>query len=57
LGFHITREHRVVGRELVAADRGSSRWISDVFGDHALARELQGYEQRYANAEYREVLD
>jgi hypothetical protein len=57
LGFHITREHRVVGRELVAADRGSSRWISDVFEDHTPARELQGYEQRYANAEYREVLD
>jgi hypothetical protein len=34
-----------------------SRWISDVFGDHALARELQGCERRYANEKYREVLD
>ena len=24
-----------------------SRWIGDVFGDHALARELQGHERRY----------
>jgi hydroxymethylpyrimidine pyrophosphatase-like HAD family hydrolase len=24
-----------------------SRWLADVFGDHALARELQGYERQY----------
>ncbi|MNC85137.1 hypothetical protein D3C83_07170 [compost metagenome] len=24
-----------------------SRWIADVFGDHALARELRAYEQQY----------
>jgi hydroxymethylpyrimidine pyrophosphatase-like HAD family hydrolase len=33
-----------------------SRWVSDVFGDHALARELQTYESRYAKAEYAEAL-
>ena len=27
--------------------RDFSRWIADVFGDHALARELQGYEREY----------
>ena len=34
-----------------------SRWISDVFGDHALARELQTYERRYAKEDYREALE
>jgi hypothetical protein len=34
-----------------------SRWIGDVFGDHALARELHGYERRYAKEKYREVLE
>ena len=34
-----------------------SRWISDVFGDHALARELQGYERQYAKGRYREALE
>ena len=34
-----------------------SRWISDVFGDHALARELQSYEQRYVKEDYREALE
>ena len=33
-----------------------SRWISDVFGDHALARELQGYERRYVTEDHREML-
>ena len=27
-----------------------SRWIADVFGDRALARELQGYEREYVNS-------
>jgi hydroxymethylpyrimidine pyrophosphatase-like HAD family hydrolase len=34
-----------------------SRWLSDVFGDHALARELQGYERRYAKEKYRDALE
>ena len=34
-----------------------SRWIGDVFGDHALARELQGHERRYEMTEYRDALD
>ena len=34
-----------------------SRWISHVFGDHALARELEGYERRYAREEHREALE
>jgi hypothetical protein len=34
-----------------------SRWIGDVFGDHALARELQGYERRYASQTYPEALE
>ena len=34
-----------------------SRWISDVFGDHALARELQSYERRYVKEDYREALE
>jgi hypothetical protein len=27
-----------------------SRWIADVFGDHALARELQGHEREYVRS-------
>jgi hydroxymethylpyrimidine pyrophosphatase-like HAD family hydrolase len=27
-----------------------SRWIADVFGDHALARELQGHERQYVQS-------
>jgi hypothetical protein len=27
-----------------------SRWIADVFGDHALAREIQAYERKYLPA-------
>jgi hypothetical protein len=27
-----------------------SRWIADVFGDRALARELQGYEREYVES-------
>ena len=34
-----------------------SRSISDVFGDHALARELQSYERRYVKEGYRETLE
>jgi hypothetical protein len=34
-----------------------SRWISEVFGDHALARELQGSERRYIMEDYREALE
>jgi hydroxymethylpyrimidine pyrophosphatase-like HAD family hydrolase len=34
-----------------------SRWIGDVFGDHALARDLQGYERRYAEEKHPEALE
>ena len=34
-----------------------SRWIGDVFGDHALARDLQGYERRYAAEKYPEAVE
>jgi len=34
-----------------------SRWISDVFGDHALARDLHGYERRYTEEKYPEALE
>ena len=27
-----------------------SRWIADVFGDHPLARELQGHEREYVQS-------
>ena len=61
---HTLREFASVVEELDEADaagylrRGDfSRWMSDVFGDHALARELQGYERRYASDTYREALD
>jgi hydroxymethylpyrimidine pyrophosphatase-like HAD family hydrolase len=33
-----------------------SRWIGEVFGDHALARELQGYERRYTTERSAEAL-
>ena len=31
--------------------RDFSRWVGGVFGDHALARELEGHERRYAGQE------
>ena len=34
-----------------------SRWISDVFGDHALARELQHEERRYVDTRSDDALD
>jgi hydroxymethylpyrimidine pyrophosphatase-like HAD family hydrolase len=34
-----------------------SRWISDVFGDHALARELQHHDRRYVESRFDDVLD
>jgi hypothetical protein len=34
-----------------------SRWVDDVFGDHALARELEGHERRYAREEYSDALE
>jgi hypothetical protein len=34
-----------------------ARWIGDVFGDHALARELQRGQRRYVLAKYDDVLD
>jgi hypothetical protein len=34
-----------------------SRWIGDVFGDHALARELHGHERTYAQSPSREALE
>ena len=32
-----------------------SRWIADVFGDHALARELHEHERRYVHAKHRDA--
>ena len=34
-----------------------ARWIGDVFGDHALAKELEGHERRYLLANHDDVLD
>ena len=34
-----------------------SRWIDTVFGDHALARELEDHERRYAKQVYPEALE
>jgi hypothetical protein len=34
-----------------------SRWIADIFGDHALAREIQQYERRYAESRSADALD
>jgi hypothetical protein len=33
-----------------------SRWIADVFGDHALARELQAQERAYVDAQSADAL-
>ena len=61
---HTLREFVSVLEELDATEAGGylsrgdfSRWMGDVFGDHALARELQGYERRYVNEKYREALE
>jgi hydroxymethylpyrimidine pyrophosphatase-like HAD family hydrolase len=60
---HTLREFASVVEELDDTEargylrRGDfSRWIGDVFGDHALARELQDYERRYTNGKYPEAL-
>jgi hydroxymethylpyrimidine pyrophosphatase-like HAD family hydrolase len=34
-----------------------SRWIGEVFGDHALARELEGYERKYPKEKHRQALE
>jgi hypothetical protein len=34
-----------------------SRWIADVFGDHALSRELQAHEREYLQSQSRDVLE
>lgn len=34
-----------------------SRWIADVFGDHALARDLQAYERAYLRSGSRQELE
>jgi hypothetical protein len=34
-----------------------SRWIADVFGDHALARELRGYEREYVQSSSSDALN
>jgi hydroxymethylpyrimidine pyrophosphatase-like HAD family hydrolase len=33
-----------------------SRWIGDVFGDHALAAEIRAHEERYLRGEHRDTL-
>jgi hypothetical protein len=33
------------------------RWIADVFGDHALSRELQAHEREYRQSRSRDVLE
>ena len=33
-----------------------SRWMADVFGEHALAHELQGYEQEHDQSSSRDVV-
>jgi hypothetical protein len=61
---HTLREFASVIGELDEREAGGylhrgdfSRWIGDVFGDHALARELDGYERRYSNEKYRDALE
>ena len=61
---HTLREFTSMLEELDESDAAGylrrsdfSRWIGDVFGDHALARELRGHERRYAKEKYREALD
>ena len=58
---HTLREFVAALEDLAPADaegylrRGDfSRWIADVFGDHALARELRDHEQAYARSKSRE---
>jgi hydroxymethylpyrimidine pyrophosphatase-like HAD family hydrolase len=61
---HTLREFASVIEDLDEREAGGylrrgdfSRWIGDVFGDHALARELEGYEQGYPNEKYRQALE
>jgi hypothetical protein len=60
---HTLREFVTVLEALDTADadgylrRGDfSRWIGDVFGDHALARELHGLEREYVESGSRDVV-
>jgi hypothetical protein len=34
-----------------------SRWLADVFGDHALARELRSYERAYVQSSSTDALE
>jgi hydroxymethylpyrimidine pyrophosphatase-like HAD family hydrolase len=61
---HTLREFAAVIRELDEREAGGylgrgdfSRWVGGVFGDQPLARELEGYERRYAKAGFQDAVE